>query len=1052
MLLLSSPSGKVGKPLQRLASLGGGGYNLADLRYFRRVAQKINNEYVDPTRVDPKTILRASLDKVARRVPEFLYEINESQQLVKLVVGTESDEFGLPARLEGLSDVVLVIDKVAAFLDSRLSAEVERPPIEYALMNGMLGTLDPHSVYIAPEQYREMSITNKGHFGGLGITIGIREGRLTILYPLKDTPAWRAGLAAGDRIDKIGNESTVNMGLQEAVSKLRGAVGTPITITVSTDDDQPDREVTIVRARIEVPSVESAYAGTGIGIIQLLHFSQTTYETVEDALEVLDSKAVEDKQGQLKGLVLDLRDNPGGYLQQAIEVADKFIASGPLVTTVGLGGSEPDVTRATRFRTEAELPIVVLVDESSASASEIVAGALQNRDRAVVMGARTFGKGSVQNLYDRDFHDGALKMTIAQYLTPGDVSIQGQGVQPDIELRPAVVKEDGQARLYWQDFELREEELPHSFAWGEQESSRGTASLRSVYSCPECFADDKDASSEGSAEDLLDDPDVQAAKAILLRCPSTTRKEMLDCSAAVLSQHFAKREKELETAFESLGIDWSLWPRRRGRTVTAGAGEIVSELTVGSEDGLLVPGTSTEVRLKVTNHGSRVVQRLRAVTRGDFFQGREYFFGRLGPGQTREYVVKAKPLLWADPRAYEVTWHFFAEDGPVPSAFTGRLRIQDVPHPRFAYSWQVVDDGSGSSRGNGDGLIQIEEEIDLLVTVRNIGPGPTAGLWLRDNAASSSAEPQAPDPLEPANAGKLSVPAAETKPSKTKTEDKKRGFIRLKNKSGEAVFLTAGSASFRLRPGEQSHHRLHLRVVPGVSDLKMVELQLVVGDEEFYEVVSSDFEIPLFSPSTEPSMARNRVMKPAAGSIRARGGASELMPEVATISGPVEVTARLGSWYRVALPWSATGWVPASSLVAIDRGVTYADANEAVTDGSVVAFLPNSPPIVQLKDNPGGLVVSADRLKISGEVVDDTEVKDLFLFVNDRKVRYERLPAGSGRYSFSFEVKLEQGENEIEVFARDAADHVGSVTFGVYRENSRASLQVPSSESGAGPR
>jgi len=488
LVLVSSQPGEVGKPLQRIASLGGDSYSLADLRYFRRVAQKVNQEYVDPTRVDPEAILRASLDRVARHVPEFLYEINAGQDLVKLVVGTDSEEFGLPARLEGLSDVVLVVDKVAAFLDNRLSADVERAPIEYALMNGMLGTLDPHSVYIEPEQYREMSITNKGHFGGLGITIGIREGRLTILYPLKDTPAWRAGLAAGDRIDKIGNESTVNMGLQEAVSKLRGAVGTPVSITVSSDDDQPDREVTIVRARIEVPSVQSAYVGAGIGLIQLLHFSQTTYETVEDSLEDLDSKAVEDRKGRLRGLVLDLRDNPGGYLQQAIEVADKFIASGPLVTTVGLGGSEPDVTRATRFRTEDELPIVVLVDESSASASEIVAGALQNRDRAVVMGVRTFGKGSVQNLYDRDFHDGALKMTIAQYLTPGDISIQGQGVQPDIELRPAVVKDSGQARLYWQDFELREEELPHSFSWGEQKTSRGTARLRSVYSCPECFA------------------------------------------------------------------------------------------------------------------------------------------------------------------------------------------------------------------------------------------------------------------------------------------------------------------------------------------------------------------------------------------------------------------------------------------------------------------------------------------------------------------------------------------------------------------------------------
>lgn len=1017
LLLVSGQrgGGGVGEPLQRISLSGGGDYSLADLRYFRRVAQKINSEYVDPTRVEPEVILRAALDRVARHVPEFLYEIDSERQLVKLVAGTETDEFGMPRRIQGLTDVVLVVDKVAAFLDSHLSAEVERPPIEYALMNGMLSTLDPHSVYIDPESYKEMSITNKGHFGGLGITIGIREGRLTILYPLKDTPAWRAGLGAGDRIDKIGNESTVNMGLQEAVGKLRGKVGNPVTITVSSDDGRPDREVTIVRARIEVPSVEWAYAGDGIGLIQLLHFSQTTYEMVEDALEDLDSKAIEDKQGRLKGLILDLRGNPGGYLQQAIEVADKFISSGTLVTTVGLGGSEPDITRATRFRTEDELPIVVLVDQSSASASEIVAGALQNRDRAVVMGVRTFGKGSVQNLYDRDFHGGALKMTIAQYLCPGDVSIQGQGVQPDIELRPAVVKGAGDVRLYWQDFELREEDLDHSFAWGKDGDSAGRALQRSVYACPECFPDKQDASSADSAEDDVDGPEVQAAKAILLRRPSASRSQMLEASPEVLRKHFAAREKQLEADFGGVGIDWTLDAGRSTRS--APSTDVKVEMEVDSEHGMLVPGRKTRVGLSVRNEGSKPIQRLRAVTRGDFFQGREYFFGRLAPGETREFAVEAKPLLWANPRAYEVTWHFFAEDGPVPPDFTARLRIKDIPHPRFAYSWQVIDDGSGSSRGNGDGLVQADEEIDLLVTVRNIGSGPTSGLWQKE------------ENVRLASAGFV-LPAD--------SKDEKRGFIRLKNKSGEALFLTKGSDSFRLAPGEEARHRLHLRVLPRSTPVDKLELQLMVGDEEFYEVVSSDLEIPLFSPS-EPVSPLDRVMQPRSGKSDVRGGASLRMPVVATINGPVQVTGKLGSWYRTALPWSATGWVPADEMVA---------ANGAAAPESFAVFLPNSPPLVKLAENPGGLVVAAERLSISGVVVDDTEVKDLFLFVNDRKVHYERLPAGSSSHSFSFELQLEPGENDIEVFARDAADHLGSVMFGVYRSSSRAALAVPESPDG----
>ncbi len=1017
-------AGVVGEPLSSISSRGLGGYSLSDLHYFRRVAQKINSEYVDPTRVEPEVILRGALDRVARSVPEFLYEIDEEQQVVKLVVGESRDELGLP-RVEGLTDVVLVVDKVASLLDKTLDEEVERPPIEYALMNGMLSTLDPHSVYINPESYKEMSITNKGHFGGLGITIGLRDPgrRLTILYPLKDTPAWRAGLSAGDRIDKIGNESTVNMGLQEAVSKLRGAVGSPVTITVSSDDGRPQREVTIVRARIEVPSVEWTYAGDGIGLIQILHFSQTTYETVEDALEELDSEAIKERHGKLTGLILDLRGNPGGYLQQAIEVADKFISSGTLVTTVGLGGSTPDVTRATRFRTEDELPIVVLVDASSASASEIVAGALQNRDRAIVMGSRTFGKGSVQNLYDRDFHEGALKMTIAKYLTPGDVSIQGQGVQPDIELRPAVVPSEGDAKLYWQDFELREEDLDHSFAWGSKSAEGKESVLRSVYSCPECFEEGPDAGAEEGPEEQLGDPSVQAAKALLLHRPLATRSVMLEGASEILGKHFADREKKLVADFREIGVDWSL--RGRRLKVSPAAGEVKVEVEVDSEDGLLVPGEKTPIRVKVTNQGKKPIQRLRAVTRGEFFQGREYFFGRVEPGKSIEYSVEARPMLWADSRAHEVTWHFFAEDGPVPDDFKGRLRIHEIPHPRFAYSWQVIDDGSGTSRGNGDGLIQPEEKIDLLVTVRNIGSGPTAGIWKKESRGAGAAAD-----------GAVSA-AGETTSEGSVGEDEEGelGFIRVKNKSGEALFLDRGNDSFQLRPGEEVQRRLSLKVLPSAAGLKKLELQLIVGDEGFYEVVSSDIELPLFSPS-DGTTPMERLMEGKEAAVAVRGGASEIAPQVATLTGPVQVTGQLGDWYRVALPWSAPGWIPVEQLVT--------SASDAES-GSLAVFLSNSPPVLELSEHPGGLVVTAETLTLSGRVVDDTKVKDLFLFVNDRKVHYEPTSGGTS-HDFSFEVPLDAGENRIELFARDDAEHLGSLVFGVYRASTRAEFQAPPRE------
>ena len=1008
-VLLMTPNGpgplaSAGARLQAAAGLGDQEYDLSETRYFLAAAAKVNDEYVDPTRVQPETMLRSALDRVARRAPEVLYEIDPSGRRLDLLVGDARQTIDLP-ELNSVAELSGVIRKVAVALDKNLGEDVERPPIEYALMNGMLETLDPHSVYIEPGYYKEMSIQNRGHFGGLGITIGIREKRLTILYPLKDTPAWRAGLEAGDRIDKIGSESTVNMSLQEAVGKLRGEVGTEVTITVS-DDDNPDREVTITRAKIEVPSVEWAYAGDGIGLIEIAHFAQHTYDRVEDALEELENDAIEDRQGKLRGVVIDLRQNPGGYLQQAIEVADKFLPGGVIVATEGLAGQARDVTSARKFGTEDELPIVLLVDEASASASEIVAGALQQHDRALVLGVRTFGKGSVQNLYDRDFHEGALKLTIAQYLTAGDQSIQGLGILPDIELRPALVKldEDGDSRvqLFWQDFELREEDLERAFEWGATDD--GTQLPRWVYSCPECF-EAIDYDKESGAGDHLDDLEIQAAKALILAAPSPRRSDMLEIAPKTLDALFEERQDKLEQELMGLGIEWTAAPvpaMRKGRKLPPSS--LSASLEVVSQDGTLTPGQVSDVALTVTNTGDKPLYRVRAVTQADsergFFNGREYVFGKLDPGQSRTFSVEARPAMWLHARTEGVKWHFFADGATPPPPFVSRLRIKDVPHPRFAFAWQLVDDGTGGSRGNGDGLLQPGEEIDLLVSIENTGSGPTSDLVDNDSEADADG-PQ-----------------------------RQHGFVTLRNRSAEALFLTEGSAAFSLRPGETSVHRLHFRVADDVAGVDAIEAELTVGDEKFMQIVSSDLEIPLFSPG-DPIAAVERRMKPKYGTAQVRGGSSEHSPVVATVGGPVEVDGRLGQWFRTPLPWGTSGWIAAGHLVPAARSEEPVQAER---------YLSNSPPVVSLASNPGGTVVVAEQLHLTGLVTDDDVVKDLFVFVNDRKISYERL-GGGVEAPFEIEIELEPGENQIEIFARDAEDHLGSMSLGVYRETATAAIE-----------
>jgi carboxyl-terminal processing protease len=990
-------------------------YDLAEIRYFRLAAHKINGEYVDPTRVDPKDMLSASLDRVARQVPQFLYRFDSDSGTLEIVAGAATRNLSTGS-LESIVDLTVVVAQVAGFLDRTLPEDMERPPIEYALMNGMLKTLDPHSVYIDPDSYQEMSIQNKGHFGGLGITIGIREERLTVLYPLKETPAWRAGLKAGDHIDKIGSESTVNMSLQEAVSMLRGPEGTDVTITVS-DDEGPDREVTITRARIDVPSVEWAYAGDGIGLIEVSHFAQKTYDSIEDALDDLGTQAMAEGHGRLQGLIFDLRQNPGGYLQQAIEVADKFLDGGVIVSTEGLAGKAREDTNARRFGTEDDLPIVVLVDEGSASASEIVAGALQNHGRGVVMGVRTFGKGSVQNLYDRDFNSGALKMTIAQYLTPGNQSIQGVGIVPDIELRPAVIKSETEGpdiRMYWQDFELREEDLEHSFTWGEE--SNQNDQVRWVYACNECF-ETVDNDRETGPADNLKDPEVEAAKALLTSAPSSRSSDMLRAAGPTLDKLFRARQVELNSALGNVGIDWSLPPgqTRRGKRKAAArrSGAAVPSpaavrMKVDTEEGVLEPGVEGKVTLHVTNEGRQPLHRLRAVTEGDFFGGREFFFGKVPAGETRSYSVRVKPALWLNARTDEVTWHFFSEGAPAPAPYVGRLQIKDVPHPRFAFSYQVIDDGTGASVGNGDGLLQAGEEIDLLVHVTNKGEGGTSDQWMAQRTEALRSESKSDTGEE--------EPAAA----------KKNGFIRLRNRAGDAVFLTKGSDSFSVGPGENTTTRLHFRVADDQGERDSIELDLTVGDSKFLEILNSEIEFPLFQP-TEGAKPLAGLATPSTASVPVRAGASQHSEIVGYLEGPTSVVGRLGSWIKLALPWEASGWVEASSVTLARRG------KDAVAPRR---HLSNSPPTIGLTENPGGQVVSTEQLQLTAIVQDDSAIQDIFVYVNEKKVLYEAVVGTMASRDFVFEVPLTLGENRIEIFARDDQDHLRALAIGVYREAS----------------
>lgn len=317
-------------------------------------------------------------------------------------------------------------------------------------INGMLAALDPHSGYLTRDDFREMQTRTRGEFGGLGIEVTMENGFVKVVSPIDETPAARAGVIANDLITHIDGESVQGLSLQDAVKKMRGSVGSPILLRLSREGINEPIEMEITRELIRVQIVRYRVEGD-IGYVRVTSFSETTFDMLREAVRSIQQQVPED---QLKGYVIDLRNNPGGLLDQAISVSDAFLERGEIVSTRGRLENSASRTNARAGDLTAGKPLVVLINGGSASASEIVAGALQDHGRATVVGSRSFGKGSVQTVIPLSAN-GALKLTTARYYTPSGRSIQARGIDPDIrvdqdipeELRAAFEESRGEASL-----------------------------------------------------------------------------------------------------------------------------------------------------------------------------------------------------------------------------------------------------------------------------------------------------------------------------------------------------------------------------------------------------------------------------------------------------------------------------------------------------------------------------------------------------------------------------------------------------------------------------
>lgn len=318
--------------------------------------------------------------------------------------------------------------KVLNLIEQYYVEEVDTKKLIYGAIKGMLRELDPHTNFMPPDIFKDFETETSGEFGGLGIEISVTNGILTIISPIEDTPAWEAGIKAGDKVIAVDGHSTKGLSLVEASQLMKGKRGTKVVLRIVRENEDEPRDISITRGSVKVKSVKYMNLDDGYAYVKITSFIENTAKDLE---KVIDNHIKNNKK--MEGLIIDMRRNPGGLLDQAVKVSDMFLKDGTIVSTIGRAKKDKEVSSATKKGRFTDFPVIILVNEYTASASEIVSGALQDNKRALIVGQRTFGKGSVQSVVKLGDGSG-LKLTVARYYTPSGISIQAEGIKPDIEI------------------------------------------------------------------------------------------------------------------------------------------------------------------------------------------------------------------------------------------------------------------------------------------------------------------------------------------------------------------------------------------------------------------------------------------------------------------------------------------------------------------------------------------------------------------------------------------------------------------------------------------
>jgi carboxyl-terminal processing protease len=990
----------------------------------------VQTEYFDPSRFDLMAQVRGALDGLSAQVPEVFFAIKSEN--VDVTVGAAARTFHLPAAKKGFFAAVDVLEDILAFVSQTLALEEEEiHEAEYATISGLFSPLDPHTILLTPKEHAELGVRTRGRFGGVGAVIREDGRAIRIEDVLPEMPAAKAGLQKGDLLLAIDGRPTSDMSAQDAQERLRGPQGSVVRVKVSRGRKVLSLKIT--RAIIHFPAITFRALPDQVGIVELSTFQ-------EDAAADLQREIEKNAEACKNGIILDLRNNAGGLLNEATAIVDLFVDRGELIAVHSASGREAQ-TATKGLVVAPELPLIVLINENSASASEIVSGGLQELGRAVIVGRTSFGKGSVQRVNDAEPYgrELALKMTVAEYRVANDRRIQTVGVTPDLSLIPVILGEVPGMALYYDELAFQESREAAQVAHlPSAKHERDIVDARASRALKLRYFDEVD---EDGASAPMREPEVRLAQEIALSLgqkKALTREERATVLAAFRTRVAKIEEDRIVEALKRDAIDYTgvldasqdipiqieihalaslsanedAQPKRKVKSpAPASNAEPFRADTIAN----VSAGGALNLEVRVTNRGDKVAQRVHLLTRSalDELDRQEILFGKLAPGesQTRKVVFEVDSRRPALREKVEILAHAGEPQEEADGQTTLQIEVDPLPRPSFAFDWWIVDSEKWSASsparpkvvryrgeepfrvgGNSDGRLQPGEKVLLAMRVHN-----------RSTARAKNAQ------------------------------------IVLRNHSSAQGLIEEDHHSFgELAPGASRTISFGLTVAPDASPELPLELEVLAADALTHSGVAHTLRLPVFTqadPTFVFAAPGETVVLREPIALRAEASADAPLLGMLPAFVPATIVARYGEWTAFAGEDGQRMWANGvAGLSALAKGGR-AKAGHWMTRARV------EPPKLAF-DVP--LTADAASVQVHATATDDAAVRDVVIWVAgisppeaEHKVAYRAQSESAqdpARLEFDATLPLRPGGNFIRAVARDADRVAVEATYWLLRQ------------------